>query len=77
VVSFMPLPLYLRGKSPRYPLDRRLGGPKTEKRLLIKLIMLRPLLLTILTSKDNQTVLQAMIKKSKVVPVLNLLSTTL
>jgi hypothetical protein len=26
VVSFTPRPLYLRGKSPRYPLDRRLGG---------------------------------------------------
>jgi hypothetical protein len=28
VVSFTPRPLYLRGKSPRYPLDRRLGGPQ-------------------------------------------------
>jgi hypothetical protein len=28
VVSFTPLPLYPRGKSPRYPLDRRLGGPQ-------------------------------------------------
>jgi hypothetical protein len=27
VVSFMPRPLYPRGKSPRYPLDRRLGQP--------------------------------------------------
>jgi hypothetical protein len=26
VVSFTPRPLYPRGKSPRYPLDRRLGG---------------------------------------------------
>jgi hypothetical protein len=26
VVSFTPLPLYPRKKSPRYPLDRRLGG---------------------------------------------------
>jgi hypothetical protein len=26
-VSFMPRPLYRRGKSPQYPLDRRLGGP--------------------------------------------------
>jgi hypothetical protein len=25
VVSFTPRPLYLQGKSPRYPLDRRLG----------------------------------------------------
>jgi hypothetical protein len=29
VVSFRPLPLYLRGKSPRYPLDRRLRGPQS------------------------------------------------
>jgi hypothetical protein len=26
VVKFTPRPLYPRGKSPRYPLDRRLGG---------------------------------------------------
>jgi hypothetical protein len=30
VVSFTPLPLYPRGKSPRYPLDRRLGGPQSQ-----------------------------------------------
>jgi hypothetical protein len=30
VVSFTPLPLYLRWKSPRYPLDRRLGGPQSR-----------------------------------------------
>jgi hypothetical protein len=30
VVSFTPLPLYPRGKSPRYPLDRRLGGPQSR-----------------------------------------------
>jgi hypothetical protein len=29
VVSFKNLPLYSRGKSPQYPLDRRLGGPQT------------------------------------------------
>jgi hypothetical protein len=29
VVSFTPLPLYPRGKSSRYPLDRRLGGPES------------------------------------------------
>jgi hypothetical protein len=27
-VSFTPRPLYLQGKSPSYPLDRRLGGPQ-------------------------------------------------
>jgi hypothetical protein len=27
VVSFTPLPLYPRGTNPRYPLDRRQGGP--------------------------------------------------
>jgi hypothetical protein len=30
VVSFTPLPLYPRGKSPQYPLDRRLGGPQSQ-----------------------------------------------
>jgi hypothetical protein len=30
VVSFTPLPLYPRWKSPRYPLDRRLGGPQSQ-----------------------------------------------
>jgi hypothetical protein len=30
VVSFTPLPLYPRGKSPRYPLDRRLGEPQSR-----------------------------------------------
>jgi hypothetical protein len=28
-VSFMPWPLYPRGKSPCYPLDRKLGGPQS------------------------------------------------
>jgi hypothetical protein len=30
MVSFTPRPLYPRGKSPRYPLDRRLGGPQSQ-----------------------------------------------
>jgi hypothetical protein len=30
VVNFTPRPLYPRGKSPRYPLDRRLGGPQSQ-----------------------------------------------
>jgi hypothetical protein len=29
VGGFTPLPLYPRGKSPRYPLDRRLSGPQS------------------------------------------------
>jgi hypothetical protein len=29
MVSFTPLPLYSRGKSPRYPLYRRMGGPQS------------------------------------------------
>jgi hypothetical protein len=32
VVSFTPRLLYPRGKSPRYPLDRRLGGPQSRSR---------------------------------------------
>jgi hypothetical protein len=28
VVDFMPRPLHPRGKSPRYPLDRKVGGPQ-------------------------------------------------
>jgi len=30
VVSFTPQPLYPWGKSPWYPLDRRLGGPYSQ-----------------------------------------------
>jgi hypothetical protein len=30
VVSFKPRPLYPRGKSPWYPLDRRLGEPQNH-----------------------------------------------
>jgi hypothetical protein len=30
VVSFTTRPLYPQGKSPWYPLDRRLGGPQSR-----------------------------------------------
>jgi hypothetical protein len=30
VINFTPRPLYPRGKSPRYPLNRRLGGPHSR-----------------------------------------------
>jgi hypothetical protein len=30
VVSFTPRPLYPQGKSPWYPLERRLGGPQSR-----------------------------------------------
>jgi hypothetical protein len=30
MVSFTPRPLYPQGKSPWYPLDRRLGGPQSR-----------------------------------------------
>jgi len=30
VVSFTPRPLYPKGKSPWYPLDKRLGGPQSR-----------------------------------------------
>jgi len=30
VVSFTPCPLYRQGMSPRYALDRRLGGPRDD-----------------------------------------------
>jgi hypothetical protein len=29
MVSFTPQPLYLHGNSPRYPLDKRLGGTES------------------------------------------------
>jgi len=29
-MSFRPRPIYSQGKSPRYPLDRRLGGPQNR-----------------------------------------------
>jgi hypothetical protein len=30
VVGLTPRPLYPQGKSPSYPLDRRLGGPQSQ-----------------------------------------------
>jgi len=30
MVSLTPRPLYLRGKNPWYPLNRRLGGPQSR-----------------------------------------------
>jgi hypothetical protein len=33
MVSFTPLPLYPREKSPRYPSDKRLGKPKHAKNI--------------------------------------------
>jgi hypothetical protein len=30
VVRFTPLPLYLLGKNPRYPFDRRPSGPQNQ-----------------------------------------------
>jgi hypothetical protein len=38
MVNFTPRPLYPRGKSPRYPLDRRLGGPQSRSGRLKKMI---------------------------------------
>jgi hypothetical protein len=32
IVTFTPQPLYPHGKSPSYPLDRRLGGPQSRSR---------------------------------------------
>jgi hypothetical protein len=50
VVSFTPQPFYLRGKSPRDPLDRRLSGPQNrsgrrgeEKLLTLPGLEIRPL----------------------------------
>jgi hypothetical protein len=34
VVNFTLRPLYPRGKSPRYPVDRRLGGPQSRSERL-------------------------------------------
>jgi hypothetical protein len=47
VISFTPRPFYLPGKSPRYPLVRRLGRPRTaledvERRQILPLPGLEP-----------------------------------
>jgi hypothetical protein len=48
VVSFTPRPLYPRGKNPRYPSDRTLGGPQNrsgrrgEKKNLVHLPRIDP-----------------------------------
>jgi hypothetical protein len=36
VVSFTPRPLYPQAKSPRYPLDRRLGGSQSCLDMVLK-----------------------------------------
>jgi hypothetical protein len=36
VVSFTPRPLYSEGKSPWFPLDRRLGGPQSRSGRVVK-----------------------------------------
>jgi hypothetical protein len=48
VVGFTPRPLYPQRKSPRYPLDRRLGEPQSRSGLRQKLCMhiLSPMLAT-------------------------------
>jgi hypothetical protein len=46
MVSFTPLPLYPRGKSPWHSLNRRLGGPKKRRKILsLPALELRPLCL--------------------------------
>jgi hypothetical protein len=30
MISFKPLPFYTRGNIPRYPLNKRLGGPQSQ-----------------------------------------------
>jgi hypothetical protein len=51
VVSFMPWPLYPQGKSPWYPLYRRLGGPQNwsghfgEEKNSQPLLRLKPLVI--------------------------------
>jgi hypothetical protein len=36
MVSFMTQLLYAQGKSPQYPLDRRLGGPRASLDTMVK-----------------------------------------
>jgi hypothetical protein len=42
LVSFTPRPLYPRGRSPRYPLYRRLGGPQSRSVRNGEVIILDP-----------------------------------
>jgi hypothetical protein len=42
VVSFTHQLLYAQGKSPRYPLDRRLGGPRAVLDTVVKRKILSP-----------------------------------
>jgi hypothetical protein len=41
VVNFMPQPLYPQGKSPWYPLDRRLCGPQSHTKYLNFTVMIK------------------------------------
>jgi hypothetical protein len=49
MVRFMPRPLYPRGKSPRYPLDRKLGRTKILYRLFVEERINLPVNLGVLT----------------------------
>jgi hypothetical protein len=42
VVNFTPRPLYPQGRSPRYPLDRRLGEPHCLNSVLVSTFMSSP-----------------------------------
>jgi hypothetical protein len=58
IVGFTPRPLYPQGKSPRYPLDRRLWGPRSDlddvekiKFLTVPELELRPLGCSVVASR--------------------------
>jgi hypothetical protein len=71
MVSFTPQQLYLHGKSPRYPLSRRLGGPQNrsglreeeKKFLTLPGLQLRPLGVAIPTALSRLPVSSCMSRR--------------
>jgi hypothetical protein len=78
MVSFMPWLFYPQGKSPCYPLDRRLGGPQScsvcsgEEKNFQSLLRLEPLIIQPVAQHYTTELTQLQILSIFVIP--NLLS---
>jgi hypothetical protein len=60
VVSFTPRPLNPQGKSPWYPLDRRVGGPQG---IIIIIIIIIMIIIIIISIPSDWNVIQKDLKR--------------